>query len=230
MQDRGRRRKRSDRGPRLTERDLLALRIIGEQYALRFDQLQVLLGQHAKAETLAPGVLSESATRHTIDRWELAELVMCKKILADQPGFCWLSKAGMYAAGLPFRQFEPSPSQLGHIYWCAQARLFLARQRPEWSWRSERWLRAELDQRIKSVKLPDALLQTEQGEVAIEIELTRKEMLKLTEVLRDRSMVYAQTWYFAPLEVAPAIEAARAQLESEYQPRVRVFNLEVITR
>src|SRR5258708_13263350 len=75
------RKKRSDTGTRLTERDLLALRLIGEQYALRFDQLQALLGHHAKAHTKHAGMLSASPTRHALARWQHAGLFQSTNLL-----------------------------------------------------------------------------------------------------------------------------------------------------
>jgi hypothetical protein len=224
------RKQRSDTGPRLTERDLSTLRIIGEQYALRFDQLQSLLGSHAKAETKIPGILSESATRHTIDRWEAAGLAEYKKILADTPGFCWLTTNGLHATSLPFRKYEPSPSQLDHIYWSAQARLKITHEHKEWTWQSERWLRTQLDQKVKSVKLPDALLHLPDARtVAIEIELTQKTATVLEQIIKDRALVYLQTWYFAAPKTQQALNTAIFKLDQLYQQRVRIHSLDILT-
>ena len=225
------RKKRSDTGTRLTERDLLALRLIGEQYALRFDQLQAVLGQHAKAPTRHAGMLSESATRHALDRWQHAGLVQYKKLLADLPAFCWLTTEGLHAASLPFRTFEPSPSQVHHISWLAQARLYFASQHPEWSWTSERWLRTQLDQKVKSVKLPDALLHLpDNRSIAIEVELTQKNATTLEQIIKDRALVYGQTWYFATAGAQKALHAAIHQLDDTYQQRVKIYSLDLLTR
>ncbi|HEU5380728.1 MAG TPA: hypothetical protein VFV38_35340 [Ktedonobacteraceae bacterium] len=144
------RKRRRDCGPRLTPRDLAILRWMGEQYALRFDQIQRLLARFSPEATRTPGRVSESTARHTIDRWELAGLVVYRKILADEPGYCWLTPAGLRTIGLPFRALTPQPYSFPHIFQCAQARMRLTEQYPGWSWRSERWLRTELDQRIKT--------------------------------------------------------------------------------
>jgi hypothetical protein len=209
-----RRKPRRDRGPRLTPRDLVLLRWMGEQYALRFDQIQQLLARFSTGATLTPGRVSESTARHTIDRWEIAGLVVYKKILADEPGYCWVTPAGLRTAGLPFRAFVPQPSNLRHLFWCVQARLALTARYPTWSWRSERWLRTELDQRIKSVKLPDALLVAEDGRtIAVEVELTQKNSIKLEEIMKARTLVYAQTVYFAPPAIARVLSRIRDQLD-----------------
>ncbi len=224
------RKKRSDTGTRLTERDLLALRLIGEQYALRFDQLQALLGHHAKAQTKHEGMLSESATKHALDRWHHAGLVESKKILADLPAFCWLTREGLYAASLPFHPLEPSPTQLHHIGWVAQARLHFASLHPEWSWTSERWLRTQLDQKTKSLKLPDALLHLpDDRRIAIEVELTHKNATTLERIIKDRALVYDQTWYFATTRAQNALHAAIDQLDDPYQQRVKISSLDLLT-
>ena len=53
---------------RLTDRDLWALRWIGEQYAVRMDQLARLLGSQPGGETSVEGTLSERRTRRTVGR------------------------------------------------------------------------------------------------------------------------------------------------------------------
>ena len=225
------RKKRSDTGTRLTERDLLALRLIGEQYALRFDQLQTLLGHHAKAHTKHAGMLSASATKHALDRWQHAGLVQSKKLLADLPAFCWLTREGLYAASLPFHSLEPSPTQLHHIGWVAQARLHFASQHPEWSWTSERWLRVQLDQKGKSLKLPDALLHLpDDRRIALEVELTHKNATTLEQIIKDRVLVYDHTWYFATTRAQTALHTAIDQLDDHDQQRVTIYPLDILTR
>jgi hypothetical protein len=211
----------------MSERDLVLLACIGEQYAYRFDQMQKALGRMAKAETVVAGLLSESATRHTIDRWEAAGFATCRKILADGPRFIWLTPQGLRAAGLPFRAYEPKPAELSHLAWCVQARLKMQELYPAAAWQSERWLRHELTQRMKRVSLPDALLYLEDARpIALEIELSQKNVLRLEEILQDRTLVYAQVWYFAPPAVRSALQQARDQLDELYQHRVAIRPLE----
>lgn len=225
------RKQRSDTGTRLTDRDLLVLKVIGEQYALAFNQLQILLGAHAKAETVQSGKLSESATRHAIDRWKDAGLVGYQKILADLPGVVWLTPRGLHAVSLPFQKYRPAPSGLQHVYQCAQVRLWLAHEHPEWSWTSERWQRAQADQKIKRVKVPDALLTLQDDRViAIEVELTQKNATTLQQIIKDRAITYGQTWYFAQDRVHKALKTAIEQLDPTYQQRVQIFSLEILDR
>jgi hypothetical protein len=97
-----RRKPRRDRGPRLTPRDPVMLRWMGEQYALRFDQIQRLLARFSTGALLTPGRVSESTARPTIDRWEMAGLVVSKKILADEQGYCWVTLAVRRPVGQDF--------------------------------------------------------------------------------------------------------------------------------
>ena len=55
------RKQRSDKGTtKLSPRDIRCLRWIGEQYAIRFDQLQVLVGEEPGAETKEAGKVAYS--------------------------------------------------------------------------------------------------------------------------------------------------------------------------
>ena len=176
-------------------------------------------------------MLSESATRHALDRWHHAGLVQSKKLLADLPAFCWLTREGLYAASLPFHPLEPSATQLHHIGWVAQARLHFASLHPEWSWTSERWLRTQLDQKGKSLKLPDALLHLpDDHRIALEVELTHKNATTLEQIIKDRVLVYDHTWYFATTRAQTALHAAIDQLDDHYQQRVKIYPLDILTR
>lgn len=220
--------RRSDVGVRLTPRDLVALRWIGEQYALRFDQLQRLLASQSSEDLKTPGQLSDSSMRHAIKRWSDAGLVVYKKILADTPGVVWLTTAGYRETGLPFRDQPPALAALEHIYWCSQVRLWLLLNRPQMAetWRSERWQRHDLDQKLKQVKLPDALLTTATGEIAVELERTTKGPTRLADALKDRALVYSQVWYICPATTKKAVDQARLELEEFYRAKVLVFSQE----
>ena len=130
VRESGERRRRRDAGEvRLTERDLWALRWIGEQYAVRMDQLSGLLGSQPGGETSVAGVLSERRTRRVVERWRQARLVETRKILYAEPGWVWLTRAGLRAVGLEVKYLAPRPMWLNHIYWCGQVRRML-RSRP----------------------------------------------------------------------------------------------------
>src|SRR5436305_13550368 len=75
---------RIDKGTiELTAHDLRCLRWLGEQYTVRFDTLQKLLGrepQNLNDHTPRDGVLSERNTRKVVRRWLDEGLVTYKKI------------------------------------------------------------------------------------------------------------------------------------------------------
>lgn len=99
---------RSDKGkPQLTQRDLDILRIIGEQTAYRFDQLQELLARHPMTHSIDPTFLSETRTTVMIRRWQQLGLADYRKILHDQLGWIWLTAKGIAHLRLPVRFHEP---------------------------------------------------------------------------------------------------------------------------
>lgn len=220
------RKPRRDKGTRLTGRDLTILRWIGEQYAVQMDQPRVLLALHSTADLKEAGKVSESVTRHMIERWSTAGLVKYKKFPVDVPGVVWLTPAGLRTVELPFRPYTPSPSSLIHIGWCNQVRISLAKSRPELTWQSERWLRSALEQRYKQASLPDAVAHGDAiGNIAIEVEISVKSPVRLEEILRERTLVYDQVWYYASIPVRSALDGAIPSLDPGYQQRITVFSL-----
>jgi len=213
---------RSDRGPRWTKRDRSFWTITGEQFAMRIDQAQRYLGSLSHAQLKKPGLISDSTARHLIDRYVEEGLMICKKIDFDQPKFCWLTRAGYREARLPFGFVKPS--DLEHIYWNVQVRLWCAANYPSYVWRSERWLAREHG--AYPTKMPDALLMMPDGTaICVEVERTLKNELKLFEHLQARTMVYDQVWYFSPAGIARAVAAAQQQLDRVYAERVTIINL-----
>jgi len=224
------RKKRSDTGTRLTERDLLALRLIGEQYALRFDQLQALLGQHAQAPTRHSG---SSQNRQPDTLWTdgntpdssstKSSLQIARLLLVDH------RRLTRRKLTLPhIRAFSLTGN---HISLVAQARLYFASKHPECpgpvSDGSERnWTR-----RSKVVKLPDALLHLpDNRSIAIDGRAHSEKRHHLEQIIKDRALVYGQTWYFATAGAQKALHAAIHQLDDTYQQRVKIYSLDLLTR
>lgn len=223
--------KRKDTGLRLTPRDRILLRFGGEQYALCQDQAQRLLAKCSpEVEKIkTSGTLSEQTTRDRLRALEKAGYIRIGQPLTAYAPFFWLTRAGYQAAGLPFRVVTPSIGDLEHIYWCAQVRLWLLLNDPdkEQLWRSERWLRHELDQKIKQVDLPDALIPLASGgTIAVEFERTVKGPVKLSETLRARALIYEQVWYICPQTSLKAVQTAHSTLESLYRDRVFIYKQE----
>jgi len=82
------RKRRKDAGqPRWEDRDYYVLQWISEQGVIRFDQLRRLLGRESPELDDLETVLSESATRNAIDRWETGHLVNSAHIVPKEPKY-----------------------------------------------------------------------------------------------------------------------------------------------
>src|SRR5437588_4408351 len=143
---------------RLGQRDLEALRWVGEQYACRLDQLQVLLGLLG-----GRGALSASAARSVVSRWETLGMAARGSFIAGEPWWGWLTRRGLRQAGLAFRVVEPKPWTLPHIAAVNRVRLFVEPRRPGARWRPERELRAAGDG--TGAPVPDAEIHDAGGNV-----------------------------------------------------------------
>lgn len=100
MTSRKPRKPRSDRGSRLTERDHKALSWIGQQYAVRLDQLQLVLARLSEPGDYATkpkekGRLTQKRTMDLVRRWERLGLVNYCWFLHADPAWVWLSSEGL---------------------------------------------------------------------------------------------------------------------------------------
>ncbi len=213
----------------LTERDLSVLRWTGEQYATRLDQAQRLLGQQAGVGAQTPGMLSESATRAWLTRMKAIGAIEMDKPYRAQPPYFWLTIAGLRLINLDFKALRPATNTLNHLYWCGQARLYMAVERPSYVWISERRLRSEHAQATrghhKAPELPDAHLQTDVGVIAIEVELTDKQNARLVSLIRRRVTEYYTVFYFCSRETQSHVEAVKKELAIDVRERLQVLSL-----
>jgi len=218
--------KRRDAGEiRLTDRDLWALRWIGEQYAIRMDQLGRLLGSQAGGQTSIEGVLSERRTRRIVERWQRASLVETRKILYAEPGWVWLSRTGLRAVGLQVKYLTPRPMWLSHVFWCAEVRRYLEADHGDIEWRSDRLLHnggsAEGPHH-----LPDAEILLDGMTVAIEVELTAKHLKRLVDIVAWHSEDYQQIRYYVATAAERGVRRTIEQLTPERQRRFDVIPLD----
>jgi hypothetical protein len=200
----------------LTPRQLDIIKWIGEQYAVRMDHIQILLGRTATQKTKEDGVASVTLTRKIVlNSWEKNGLVQYTKFFYNKPAWVWLSGRGLYHAGLPFRSREPSIQYLNHYHYINSVRLLLETKGIE-SWVSERHLRHSLESNLHTQKgmphngkkphLPDAIVTYDGNEVAIEVELTRKSDSILDAILRDLEQRYQYIWYFTSGSIKSVLE------------------------
>jgi hypothetical protein len=218
------RRVRADKGSvRLTNRDMTSLRWIGEQYAVRFDQLARLLGRSAGR------TLTESTTRAAVNRWNRGGFAKSRKVTVGEPGFVWLTTRGLRDVGLSFKAWEPSASTVNHLYWTNQVRLHAEERHPDLVWRAERYMRAgRPTQTISdcSSHIADGELRSEDAVVGVEVELTSKSAPRRESIMRLLAGEYMTVWYFAPPNVLPTLERTASQLDARVQERIRVYPLE----
>ena len=218
------RRTRSDKGSvRLTERDLTSLRWTGEQYAIRLDQLALLLGRTAGR------TLTDSTTRAAVTRWTRAGLACTRKVTVGEPGFVWLTARGLREVGLSFKSWEPAASTASHVYWTNQVRLHVEQRHPELTWRAERHMRAGKPMQTISEDashLADGELHSSDAIVGIEVELTSKSAPRREAIMRILTDTYQTVWYFAPPNVLGCLERTADTLDASKRDRIRFYPLE----
>lgn len=221
-------------GPQLTPRWEYALRFVGQQGAVRFDQLQKLLGRLSPQpqDMKQPGILTAERTRKLLRRWTDEDLYCYRVFYARQRGWIWLTRKGLKFADLDLRYYEPAPSSLAHLFALNEIRLMIEARRPADLWISERQLRVFRDAAIQAGNvshLPDAELCNAQGQVnGIECELTVKSEKRLEEILFDlaANKRYSTIWYFAPEHVYATLTKMLHKLPREHQTRFVIYTLE----
>jgi len=233
------RRARKDKGlPRLNDRDRFALRWIGQQYTIRFDQLQRLLARQAGAATKTPGRLSVTRTCQIIERWERAGLVKYRKILVGEPGWIWLTRQGLFHSGLDLRYYEPRHSALIHLFYINQCRLIMEEENDdvdEFRWISEREIRAQQERRQKGGKLehvPDAIAQGQTETIDVEIELTAKTQEELMRIMRGGAHTRSTNAirYFASRTAKTALKTAYKSLNGTARKWIDIRDLRELDR
>lgn len=202
-----------------TERDLLALRWIGEQYGIRLDALRVLLGRLSPAAPATPGRVAERTARDTVARWERAGLATSHRLLRQ----CWITPTpeGLRRAGLDgYDRWALPFTRLRHVHASGLVRLAFEATWPDREWVSERRLHKE--RRFDRWHVPDAAVGVgplpEEGPapvLAIEVELVLKGQRRLwDEVLSKLAPGTQGICYFAP---AGLVEPLRADIQAVRQ-------------
>jgi hypothetical protein len=211
------RRPRWDTDAGITDRDVAALRWLGQQYAARSDVLRVLLGRLSPGSPRIEGQLGETTLRDVLDRWEDRGLIARDRLL----GHLWVAPTikALRLVGLDVRAWSFVIPQLAHVHAVGVVRLALEPSIPAGGrWLSERELRREAGKSHVpdgAVQLPDdpntvasSGLYGEDVDplprrVAVEVELTRKGAARLREAwTRPRHGRWQRTVYYAPPEVA----------------------------
>lgn len=214
-------RPRRDKGTtRIGTRDLAALRWVGEQYAARADQLARLLRGGERP-------LSEGATRAVLRRWERLGVATHERILAQEPGWVWLTNRGLRAVALPWKGWTPSPGALEHVFRVNEIRMYIQRRDPARAWTGERQLRFEAPSEEHRRQVPDGVVDLPDGaRIAVEVELTVKAINRYPEIIDRLLRAYPAVWYFCRAQAAPPVERCLAEFPEPARSRVRVYRLE----
>jgi hypothetical protein len=96
----------------LTDRDIRALVWCGEMYGIRAGLLAGLLG------------VSGDVVRQLHARWRRAGLAETGR-LGPGPVWCWLTRAGLEACGLPYASYRPPLGRLAHVHAAGSVRAAL---------------------------------------------------------------------------------------------------------
>jgi DNA-binding CsgD family transcriptional regulator len=198
---RARRGRRSDYGSfRASERDTELLYLVGEQYALTLPQLARLIGR------------SPHTARALRDRWKRAGLTGSGKLAVEAPPFVWLTGRGAAVGQSSYRAWQPNHGLALHIEAVTEVRLLLEDELRLGEWECERSIaRRFAEYRGLRTHLPDAILTTPQGLIAIEVELTLKNRARLAEIARETGGAYHRIWYFARPTLIPALQTIAAE-------------------
>ena len=188
------------RGVQITERDVVAIAWIADQYAVRSDVLRWLLGDGE--------ALSESRTRALMARWQRAGLVHAKRFFAGAPRVVWPSREGMRLVRPGWRWREPTVAMLAHHHAVSVVRLGIERRGQGRDWVCERTLYKQ--RTVPDAHVPDGVFRSSQGtETAVEVELTVKSAERLRSIVRDLTLDYAAVLYVVgDRKVGTAVDAA----------------------
>ncbi len=217
----------------LTQRDVETLRWIGEQSAVRADQVARLLARYAGPGLQTPGQLSESATRVWRTRMKRIGAIGEVRGFYNEPSYIWLTARGLSLAGLDYKVLKPAITSLRHLYWCNEVRLYVFARRPEARWIPERTLRSEHTQaqvnqgKLQAPDIPDALVETSNGVAAVEVELTDKQQSRLVRLIRRRASDsrYYTIWYFCSAETRERVTRARGELGEAQRAKIKIYTL-----
>lgn len=228
--------RRSDTGePRFTGRDISGLVLAGDMYAAPYDLLALALG------------VRQDRLRAIVSRWRAAGLADTGRI-GPGPGWCWLTRAGMRAAGLAYPARRPPLGRLAHIRAVLAARLSLEASAEfaagtGW-WRSERRIRSAAG--LTADHVPDAEVVWPGVPAspypdqcwAVEVELTPKATALTSAIMTGlaaattgpqpgagRSLRYDLVVYLCAPAALPVVRRAAALLPPPLNDRVEVRDL-----
>jgi len=214
---------RRDKGQiRLNARDLSLLTWVGDQYAVRLDSLQLLLGREARQPTREAGRLRPSTARRVISRWLQDELVTSRKFFYGEPSWIWLTQRGLRQMAFSFRLWTPKVALLRHVHEVNRVRMHIEQSYASLQhWRGERRLRRE-HCGDKDFHVPDGEVVTQaHGVIAVEVELSLKARPRLQQIVKTLAHHYPRVWVF----VTPVTRTLVAEMTGPYSGQFRLYDL-----
>ena len=221
---------RIDKGqPQWTDRDNYCMRWIGHMRAIRYDQAQRLLARLSKYETSDHHMLSISRTSQIIQRWVQARYAVYRRVYAKQPGWIYLTRQGLYHAGLHYRAEPPKDRVLEHIYYVNEVRLMLEEQTPSQQWISERAIQAAQEMRQKGQRLqhiPDGILVIGEKRIDIEVQLSRPSQQEVVLVMRGDPWRGANALrYYVGRDAWAVVQRAYSEVKTTARPQIEIIEL-----
>ena len=166
----------------LRTRDLAVLAWCAEQYAVRIDQLEVLL------------VSGPRTVRRVTVRLREAGLIEVRKLLVGEPAWAIPTSRGLRTTGQGFGLWRPRVGLLAHVAAINDVRLHVQSRSPRSEWLPERFLAKE--RRHPKEHLPDGVVIADGRRVAIEVELTVKSRRRMGQILDELSGSYDTVLYW----------------------------------
>jgi hypothetical protein len=232
------RKKRSDTGPRVTDRDLNCLEWITQQYAVCLDHLSILLSRYSQEQRYEDmqafiGEVTLKRAKEIVNRWEKMGLVEHKIFLADDPEWVWPTTTCLQLVADEvgrYQHYVPSLGKLEHLYWVNHTRLYVERMEGI-TWQCEREIRAgypKLKAGQKHPHCPDAILTNEEGQrVALEVELSVKNYAQLDKILKwYTKSKFERIWYFASGRAENVVKKAVSRLDEKYHEAFIIYQLD----
>ena len=169
----------------VSRRDLYALRWIGEQYAVRADQLVAWLGCNPRT------------VQRLLARLREQGLADVRRLLVGEPAWVIPTVKGLRACGLQFGAWRPRLGSLEHVAGVTEVRLHVQARAGESEWVCERVLARE--KQTPQEHLVDGLVLLDGRRIAIEVELTVKSKRRVRAIIDELSGRYdAVLYYCAP--------------------------------
>lgn len=218
---------RSDAGHLLaTPRDHFVLSWVAEQHTATFKQVQRLLVLYREEAVPNNLLLSDTATRNALTRWQtLGFIEKPQRLWYQYPSFIWLARGGLTDLGIPYRHYVPNRKAVLHFAAVNEVRLSIAgAHRPD-VWISRRALiashelehkghMANTDTPMERTFFPDGVLALDNQPEHIAISIIERQrqsqdLLLLTQGLLKQ---YRAICYYTCPAMVSVLEEIRAAL------------------